>query len=67
MVCVEGAVDAMTSFPDFTYFRIPIHSKSGQLRDVVANWLQAKPEERHYSAASLVATSLHAAFPCKGP
>jgi hypothetical protein len=62
---VLGVADAMTSFPDFSYFCLPLQTRSGQLRDVVANYLQIKPEERQYSAASLVAQSLHAAFPCK--
>ena len=43
---------------------IPTSSTQGQVADVVSNWLARNPEQRHYSAASLVAAALDESFPC---
>ncbi len=37
----------------------------GQTRDVVAKWLKANPQHRHYTAHSIVAGVLSDAFPCR--
>ena len=37
----------------------------GQVRDVVKKYLTEHPEQRHFTAASLVIESLMAAFPCQ--
>jgi hypothetical protein len=36
----------------------------GQITDVVKQWLQSRPEERHYGAPALVVEALAQAFPC---
>jgi len=37
----------------------------GQAQDIVKAWLESHPQDRHYSASSLVAEALQDAFPCK--
>ena len=43
---------------------IPGDVKLSQLWDVFFNYLQNHPEQRQYSASSLVVTSIVQAFPC---
>jgi hypothetical protein len=38
---------------------------SGQLMDVVRQWLERNPAKRHINGAALVVTALQQAFPCK--
>jgi hypothetical protein len=38
--------------------------KQTQVADVVENWLDAHPEDRHYSANSLITSALVEKFPC---
>jgi hypothetical protein len=38
---------------------------SGQLMDIVRQWLQRNPARRHLNGAALVAVALQQAFPCK--
>ena len=38
---------------------------TGNARDVIVQWLQRNPLERHYAAAGLVMRGLAEAFPCK--
>ena len=38
---------------------------SGQMVDVVRQWLDRNPARRHLPAAGLVATALQQAFPCR--
>ena len=38
---------------------------SGQLMDVVRQWLERNPARRHINGAALVAVALQQAFPCK--
>lgn len=40
--------------------------KVSQLSDIVVRYLRTHPEERHLTAASLVAKALSLAFPCAG-
>lgn len=42
----------------------PRNVSSGQVQDVVKQWLANNPHERHYTASSLVAAALSEAFPC---
>jgi hypothetical protein len=37
----------------------------GQVSDIVVQWLQANPKDRHYAAAGLVAAAIAKAFPCR--
>jgi len=43
----------------------PIGITIQQTIDVTANWLEANPGKRHYSASSLVALALSEVFPCR--
>jgi hypothetical protein len=47
------------------YNCLPAESTRKQLVDVVKRWLDQHPEQRHYSAAGLIAQALSEAFPCK--
>ena len=38
---------------------------SGQMMDVVRQWLERNPARRHINGAALVVTALQQAFPCK--
>ena len=38
---------------------------SGQLMDVVRQWLERNPARRHIAGAALVAAALQQAFPCR--
>lgn len=42
----------------------PDQLQAGQLRDIVINHLQARPEERHMQAPTIVMNALVRAFPC---
>ena len=44
---------------------IPLSVLVEQITDVVKRYLEQHPEQRHYSAASLVAQALSETFPCK--
>ena len=37
---------------------------AGQIRDIVTRWLANHPQDRHYTAPSLIAQALSEAFPC---
>jgi hypothetical protein len=37
----------------------------GQVSDIVVQWLQANPKDRHYAAAGLIAAAIAKAFPCR--
>jgi len=37
----------------------------GQMKDIVVQWLQRNPQDRHRAAAGLVAKALSEAFPCR--
>lgn len=43
---------------------VPSQATVGQLRDLVCKHLRDMPEDRHFSAQSLVTTALLAAYPC---
>lgn len=43
----------------------PDNVTAGQLKDIVTQWLQAKPKLRHLAASRLVAAALQDAFPCQ--
>ena len=43
----------------------PDNVEGGQLRDIVVQYLEENPAERHFSAESLVAKVLSEAFPCQ--
>ena len=63
-----GIVDAMMGQPPGILGRtacFPEHVTAGQTRDVVMRYLEQHPDARHYSAASIAATALMEAFPCK--
>jgi hypothetical protein len=45
-------------------FCIPDGVSIGQLKDVVALYLNEHPEQRHYAAAGLVLAAVSGAFPC---
>ena len=70
---IAGIADAMgTSLADGSHPAVagwqacfPQGVSGGQVRDVAINYLQAHPEQRQLSAASLVAHALSEAFPCK--
>jgi hypothetical protein len=63
---VGGIADAMALDPILgNRACIPVPVTLGQARDVVIRFLEQHPEARHYSAASIVALALAAAFPCK--
>ena len=64
---IIGAADALTG-PDigvggFT-FCIPIEVTQLQVQDIVKKWLSNHPQNRHYSAHSLVASALSEVWPC---
>lgn len=42
----------------------PDQLQAGQLRDIVINYLQARPEERHMQASVIVMNALARAYPC---
>ena len=46
---------------------IPKGVSATQAKDIVKNWLQAHPEQRHYAAYSTVARIIAEAFPCLSP
>ena len=43
----------------------PPDATSGQMMDVVRQWLERNPARRHLGGAPLVAAALQQAFPCK--
>lgn len=43
---------------------VPRTVRLSQIRDIVARWLANNPQERHYTANSLMARALAEAFPC---
>jgi hypothetical protein len=64
---VQGIADAVDTPNGLSGWRAcrPEGATRGQLQDVVTRWLDQHPEQRHYSAATLVAKALAEAFPCK--
>ena len=46
---------------------IPKGVSAIQTKDIVKNWLQAHPEQRHYAAYTTVARIVAEAFPCPPP
>jgi hypothetical protein len=63
---IDAIVDVMTANA-INGFRacIPQTVRNPQLLDVVNQYLRANPEKRHFTASSLVAAALSAAFPCR--
>ena len=59
---VAGMTDAFT-WDGFVC--TPLQVTEDQVQVVVVNYLRAYPENRHYSAASIVREALQQAFPCK--
>ena len=43
---------------------LPTNATAGQLTDVVIRYLETRPDQRHYAAASVVWTALTESFPC---
>lgn len=63
---IEGVLDATTSYPQAsTHICFPNGSMSGTLIEIVTDYLDKHPENRHFSATSLVITALQEAFPCR--
>lgn len=64
---ISGADDAYTYWGDKKKESICLRDKVtlGQLRLVVINWLEARPEKLDKSADYLVPQALEDAFPCK--
>jgi hypothetical protein len=62
---IAGVVD-MASSPSTGGVRIcaPPKVTIGQYTDIVANFLDAHPEVRHYTGASIVRIAIAQAFPC---
>lgn len=46
---------------------MPNNVTTGQLRDMVRNYLNNNPAERHFSAHSIVRAVLASVFPCEKP
>jgi hypothetical protein len=46
-------------------FCLPRNVVPGQLMDIVKNYLSRYPQERHYTAASIIASVLEGSFPCR--
>ena len=65
---VEGVADAMSAnLPSGVagfHACLPANQTIQQVGDVVKRYLQDHPEERGYTAASVVAKALQQAFPC---
>jgi Rap1a immunity proteins len=59
---LEGAVDAFSS--DGTLC-LPPNVAAGQVQDMVMSYLRAHPENRHYTASSIVRQVLEVSFSCK--
>jgi hypothetical protein len=53
----QGAIKPRACFPP--------QATSGQMVDVVRQWLDRNPARRHLAAAALVATALQQGFPCR--
>jgi len=49
------------------FFCIPKGATEGQLVDVVRAWIVNNPQQRHFSALSLISRALDDVFPCKKP
>jgi hypothetical protein len=64
---IEGVADVLSSGTVLHGFKacFPVDLITGQLLDVVKNWIERNPEKLHYSAPGLVASALSSAFPCK--
>ena len=66
---VVGTIDTLnnerTLSPATGCFTIPENTKAGQLRDVVKLYLEQNPSGGQNMAASLVATAMQKAYPCK--
>jgi Ssp1 endopeptidase immunity protein Rap1a len=62
---IEGIADMVAGLwtpKDTACFSPGINA--GQLQDIVVNYLQDHPENRHWPATILVLQALHDAFPC---
>lgn len=57
---VIGVVDA-----HWDMLCIPIDASSAQVKDVAKVYLENHPEERHFTAESIVVKAISEAFPCK--
>ena len=60
---VEGTVDALSV--DKTICLPESHVTTGQVKDIIVNYLRDHPQNRHNSASLLAAIALNEAFPCK--
>jgi hypothetical protein len=57
---VAGAADTMNGI----VFCLPPSVTVGQVNDMVKNYLTNAPQDRHFSADSIIAKVFGAAFPC---
>jgi hypothetical protein len=68
MAYTIGVIDADTMLAELNHRRsiicLPQNAVSGQLADIVYEYLQQHPETRQYTASSEVYTALAKAFPC---
>lgn len=46
-------------------FSTPSGVRAQQLSDIVSQWLERNPQERHYAAPGLVSAALASAYPCR--
>jgi hypothetical protein len=57
---VVGAADAMNN----AVFCLPKSATAGQVNDIIKNYLTNVPQDRHFSADSIIAKVFATAFPC---
>ena len=66
MAYIAGIADALGGNAINGYRAcIPLRATQGQVRDVVVQYLRARPDIRHLAAPGLVAEPLQTAFPCR--
>jgi len=63
---VGGVADVMSDGTPISGWKacVPKNVTIAQIKDIVTRWLANTPQDRHYSADSLVAAALEKAFPC---
>ena len=65
---IQGIVDGVDLENNYhkseRYYCLPKNVTMGQIRDVVAQFLESNPAKRHLPAAILVVVSLEEVFPC---
>lgn len=63
---VTGVADSMNAGSVLTFTAcLPPRVTIGKITDITLNFLNVRPEERHFTVASIVAKALSKAFPCK--